>query len=152
MKGYIYVMSNKAFSKDLLKVGKSTRHPSSGRRNELFTTGVPSEFELQYWAYVTNCSDAEIKLHKKFADYRYSRRREFFVMPLSELLHTIKQTLGQKILEEGFSANAEHEFMRIAAAGVLKRYWDDGEVKELTVFTAYPDNYSITRYFKDIAD
>jgi len=146
--GYIYVMSNDAFAREMVKVGKSSRHPNLGRKSELFTTGVPGEFDLEYWAKVPDCSRAETKLHNKLAHYRYSSRREFFVVALGELIHSIKETLGKAISEEGFSDKSEKAFMQIASEGVIKKYWDNGEVREMTEFSHYPDDFVVTEYSK----
>lgn len=148
MEGYIYVMSNKAFSENIFKIGKSSRHPNLGRKSELFTTGVPDEFIVEYWAKVSDYSAAELSLHKKFSSYRYSNNREFFVINLGELLHYAKQTLSSKISEEEFSEDAEKAFMNIAKTGLIKKYYEDGEIREVTRFFSYPEDFFVTQYFK----
>jgi len=149
MDGYIYVMSNKAFSGNIFKIGKSSRHPNLGRKRELFTTGVPDEFKVEYWAKTSDHSAAERTLHKKFADYRYSNNREFFVISLGELLHYAKQALGSMISEEEFSDDAEQAFMNIATTGLIRKYYESGEIKESTEFSSYPQDFFVTHYFKD---
>ena len=53
MAGFIYIMSNPAFP-NLLKIGKTSKDPTSNRINELNTTGVPYPFRCEYYAFVTN--------------------------------------------------------------------------------------------------
>ena len=44
-------MSNPAFP-DLLKIGQSSKDPTSDRIQELNTTGVPYPFQCEYYAFV----------------------------------------------------------------------------------------------------
>jgi hypothetical protein len=77
MAGFIYIMSNKSFKNNLIKIGKTERDPSI-RKEELYTTGTPDEFTLEYYAFVNNHDDYELKIHSALEKYRYSNRREFF--------------------------------------------------------------------------
>ena len=54
MNGFIYIMSNPVFKDGRIKIGKSKSDPSSWRLNELYTTGVPEPFKVEYSAFTEN--------------------------------------------------------------------------------------------------
>jgi hypothetical protein len=89
--GYIYVLSNEAFS-DILKIGKTTRTPQE-RAVELNTTGVPLPFKVEYAAISTDVDVHEIEIHGKLASLRLSDR-EFFRVKLSDAVNAISEVLG----------------------------------------------------------
>ena len=76
-KGSVYVMSNPAYKKDLLKVGFTTKTPEE-RAKDLFQTGVPDEFEVKYKAEFENAEKAEKQIHSLLEGCRHNKRREFF--------------------------------------------------------------------------
>lgn len=102
--GYIYVLSNPAFSDCLLKIGKSSRNPSTGRKVELYTTGVPSEFVLEYSARVKNHSAMEKKIHKALSAFRYSKDREFFKHDLDLTIDLVRQVINKSLVFEPHSS------------------------------------------------
>ncbi|MBT4552270.1 GIY-YIG nuclease family protein [bacterium] len=83
--GWIYILINPALKKDLLKIGKTKRHPEA-RAKELSTTGIPTEFHVAYELEVKNCDKVEAIIHKKLSSYRYTRNREFFKIPLRKAI------------------------------------------------------------------
>ena len=91
MKGYIYVLSNPAYKSGYLKVGCSSKDPV-GRMEELFTTGVPEKFNLEYHALVADFERAEQKIHDRLSEYRPEGNREFFVCDLSTVVDVIRKT------------------------------------------------------------
>ena len=84
-RGYIYVLSNAAMP-GLLKIGKSERNPSEFRAIELYTTGVPEPFRLEYYMRVDDYHAAEKRAHDHFLDKRPNRTREFFRISVAEAL------------------------------------------------------------------
>lgn len=106
MSGYVYILSNDAYFRTdagkhlpLLKIGKSSRHPSE-RLEELFTTGVPGRFVLQYYAKCVDHDRAERRLHTLLAAYRYDRGREFFAIETAHAIASIQQHLASLIVED----------------------------------------------------
>jgi hypothetical protein len=83
--GVLYILTNPAFSDDLLKIGMSTRSAKK-RAWELYenSTGVPIQFEVVYEKHVSNCEAAEEVMHKRLSNYRYNIYREFFKVSLNE--------------------------------------------------------------------
>ena len=84
MDGYIYALHNPSFIQNeqemLLKIGKTTRHPEY-RLQELYTTGVPTPFNLVWFRYVKDVDFFEKEIHKKLEEWRVSNSREFFWFP-----------------------------------------------------------------------
>lgn len=88
--GYIYVLINPSLD-GLVKIGKTTRSPEN-RVNELSSaTGVPTPFQLVYWAEFEDCDSAERVLHNVFTErgVRVSDNREFFRIKPHEVIPVI---------------------------------------------------------------
>lgn len=80
-KGFIYILSNPAMP-GLLKIGLSQKVPDQ-RAEELFTTGVPQPFIVEYYCIVDDCSDLEEQVHGELRHYRVHPEREFFQIDLA---------------------------------------------------------------------
>ena len=87
MQGYIYVMSNESFGK--LKIGRA-KNPEE-RKKELFSTGVPTPFKLEYSAFVENYEVAEQNVHKALKQTRFRPDREFFTCSVPEAILAIRE-------------------------------------------------------------
>lgn len=83
--GYIYCFSNPCMS-GLLKVGMTTRTPEE-RVKELFTTGVPLPFKIEFAKKVKDPQGKESSLHLLLEQYtdRVYPRREFFRVSSEEV-------------------------------------------------------------------
>jgi hypothetical protein len=46
-KEYVYIMSNPSFGLDILKIGWTRNHPSI-RASSLFTSGLPTPFQIEF--------------------------------------------------------------------------------------------------------
>jgi len=80
--GYIYCFSN-ASMPGILKVGMTERTPEE-RVKELFTTGVPSPFKIEFAKRVKDAKGKESSLHlllEQYTDRIYPRREFFRVSP-----------------------------------------------------------------------
>lgn len=97
MSGFIYILSNPAMP-NLLKIGKSDRDPSAFRAEELYTTGVPQPFKVEYFAYVEDHHRLESILHTRFDKQRPNKNREFFTVRVEEAVLVARQS--SKILYE----------------------------------------------------
>ena len=79
--GYVYCLSNESMP-NLVKVGEihTDGKTPKDRARELFTTGVPAPFKVEFAKKVKNPKQKEITLHKLLEEFteRYSSRREFF--------------------------------------------------------------------------
>ena len=80
--GYVYCLSNPEM-RGVLKVGMTDRTPEE-RVKELFTSGVPSPFKIEFAKKVKNAREKEAILHQLLENYHervYSRREFFRVSP-----------------------------------------------------------------------
>src|SRR5260370_476878 len=74
MRGYLYVLSNRAMP-GLLKIGYTTRTLDE-RIRELSSTGVPTKFELEFYCIVDNVHLFESAIHHKLQQCRF--QKQFF--------------------------------------------------------------------------
>lgn len=74
--GYVYVLSNPAMP-GILKIGKSIKG-GRNRATELFSTGVPSPFFLEFEILVDEPFYIEKAAHDALSEKRVSGDREFF--------------------------------------------------------------------------
>lgn len=74
--GLIYVLTNEAMP-GLVKIGITSSDPSS-RADQLYTTGVPVPFTVEFAGKVPNPRPVEQALHNAFRDHRINPNREFF--------------------------------------------------------------------------
>ena len=101
-KGFIYIMSNPIFTDRRIKIGKSKRDPNTFRKNELYSTGVPEPFQIEYFALVENYNSVESEIHKRLDDKRPNKDREFFTSTITEAIDVIREISNIKY-EEDFS-------------------------------------------------
>ena len=91
---FLYVMSNKSMP-GIVKIGVSSRHPGE-RATDLQTTGVPTPFIVEYYAFFGSYVwEAEKEAQKKLHSYRISDNREFFNVSVDNAISAI-QSLGIK--------------------------------------------------------
>ena len=105
MNGFIYVFSNPS-QKGLIKIGKSQSDPQSLRKDELYTTGVPEPFNVEYIAFVEDFHTVEGLVHNKLNDFRPNKKREFFTCSIPHAILTIQQIARIKF-EEVFYQSPE---------------------------------------------
>ena len=90
MLGYVYVMSNEAMP-GLYKIGCTSRHPLE-RASDLYTTGVPTPFVVEYCINIDNYANIERLVHKELSAYNFGK--EFFKCDLDKCILTIKKVAG----------------------------------------------------------
>ncbi len=89
----VYVLTNSAMP-GLVKIGYTTQDDANSRIVQLYTTGVPVPFELEYACKVQNAEEVERALHVAFSPQRINPKREFFkidpeqAIAILKLLHT----------------------------------------------------------------
>jgi hypothetical protein len=79
--GYIYCFSNPSMP-GKLKIGMTTRTPAE-RADELYSTGVPTPFIVEFYAQVNNVRSVENTIHIALEKYRIPAR-EFFNINVDE--------------------------------------------------------------------
>lgn len=89
---YVYVLTNPAMP-GLVKIGSTDKDDANERITQLYTTGVPVPFDLEYACRVDNPDEVEQAFYQAFAPQRVNPRREFFriepdqAIVLLKLLH-----------------------------------------------------------------
>lgn len=79
-KGYVYILTNKSFRDDWVKIGKSSR-PVDVRSKELDNTAVPLPFDIFATMQTEKYAQIEKIIHKqidRLTDLRIRQNREFF--------------------------------------------------------------------------
>lgn len=79
-KGYVYILTNKSFRDDWVKIGKSSR-PVDVRSKELDNTAVPLPFDIFATMQTSKYAEIERIIHKqidRLTDLRIRQSREFF--------------------------------------------------------------------------
>ena len=79
-RGYVYILTNKSFRDDWVKIGKSSR-PVDVRSKELDNTAVPLPFDIYATMQTEKYAEIEKIIHKqidRLTDLRIRQNREFF--------------------------------------------------------------------------
>lgn len=72
----------------LVKIGRTTRNVEQ-RANELWQTGVPTPFVVEHYQLFPNCVEAEADIHETFLDQRECNYREFFRVPIGDVVKEV---------------------------------------------------------------
>ena len=82
--GYVYILSNKSMP-GIFKVGKTKNHISV-RLNDLRSTGVPDDFNIEMIVKSSNEDFLEKTIHRTLSIYRINRKREFFKIDREQII------------------------------------------------------------------
>jgi hypothetical protein len=100
----VYLLSNPAMP-GLVKIGRTDNQDANNRIGQLYTTGIPVPFTIEYACNVKNPDEVERALHIAFAPQMINPKREFFqidpeqAIAILRLLNTedaTKEVSGQK--------------------------------------------------------
>ena len=103
--GYVYILTNKSFKEDWVKIGKSSR-PVDVRSKELDNTAVPLPFDIYATLRTSKYSEVEKLIHRTidmFTDLRIRQNREFFNVTPEKALEVFKlhaTTLDDAVIED----------------------------------------------------
>ena len=117
----VYLVTNPAMP-GLVKIGRTGRGDARARIGELYSTGVPVPFTLEYACRVKDGAEVERALHVAFGPQRLNVRREFFridpeqAIAILRLLHTEDATREVEAQRDGVDAES-----RAAADELRKR-------------------------------
>jgi hypothetical protein len=84
MSGFVYILSNPSMP-GLLKIGSTEKLPTE-RASQLYSTGVPEPFKVEFAVWCENHQQAERKIHEELDDCRISDGREFFLTSVSSAI------------------------------------------------------------------
>ena len=87
--GWVYVMSNPSME-GLYKIGCTAGNPHL-RAKQLRTTGVPAPYKVMYAFQHEDYKEYEMALHHNFDDDRAYNEREFFDVPLENIIVAIHE-------------------------------------------------------------
>lgn len=93
VKGYVYCLSNPSFGANIYKIGFTVKCPYR-RANELYQTGLPTPFKIEFSKKVSNPREIEQQFHCMFRRQRINCDREFFEIPLTKIRQQFQKTKG----------------------------------------------------------
>lgn len=106
MEGFIYIAINVS-SKELLKIGKTTKEPDERAKQLSASTGVADDYIIAYKCFVKDITSSENLVHETLKEFRFNAKREFFKLPLKDavriidgLLKTNEITINTSPLED----------------------------------------------------
>jgi hypothetical protein len=85
----VYVLTNPAMP-GMVKIGRTSQDDAKTRIDQLYTTGVPVPFTLEYVCKVPNSEEVEKALHIAFAPHRINPKREFFAIEATQAIAILK--------------------------------------------------------------
>lgn len=126
--GYVYFLTNSSMP-NLIKIGRTYRKPEI-RAKELYTTGVPSPFEVAYEIFSENHEFLEKILHEKLNKCRHTSNREFFQISVENAAF-IAQCLASEI-----NANIVESYQSVSIMYELRfmyQDWIKDEYKDIRI-------------------
>lgn len=149
--GYIYCFSNPAFIKNIYKVGYTTNSPLE-RCDQLYTTGVPLPFKLEFAKKVKNPKEKEISLHELLSHFgeRINLNREFFKMELNNIKRLFDLIEGEyfEIPDDALSSTSENKVK--GCRDMTKCFKDGQKIKHAIGKDAFCDIWIATYENKNI--
>ena len=85
----VYVLTNPAMP-GMVKIGRTSQDDAKTRIDQLYTTGVPVPFTLEFVCKVPNSEEVERALHLAFAPHRINPKREFFLIEPAQAIAILK--------------------------------------------------------------
>lgn len=90
--GHIYILSNPSMP-GLLKIGRSF-NGGRNRANELYGTGVPTNFKMEFEMWSKDCVDDENLIHSSLDKHRENKSREFFRIDIDSAIKEVVSTIS----------------------------------------------------------
>lgn len=118
----VYVLTNPAMP-GLVKIGRTDNTDANSRIGQLYTTGVPVPFTIEYACKVENPDQVEKALHIAFAPQRINPKREFFQIDAAQAIAILRLLNTEDATEEvsGQSSGVDPESEQAAVAFKAKR-------------------------------
>ncbi len=95
----VYILSNAAMP-GMVKIGQTSQDDATSRISQLYTTGVPVPFTIEYACKVDDAEEVEKALHIAFAPQRVNPRREFFRLDPEQAIAILKLLDPEDATEE----------------------------------------------------
>lgn len=117
--GYVYILTNVSLP-GMIKVGRTFRD-SRSRARELFTTGLPTPFQVAFEIFSDEHEKLEAGFHQELCDFRVSSNREFFKYPLDKAITLLQELNSPPASQESvFQAESIFEPLNQKYPGYLK--------------------------------
>jgi hypothetical protein len=117
--GYVYILTNVSLP-GMIKVGRTLRD-SRSRARELFTTGLPTPFQVAFEIFSDEHEKLEGDFHQELHDFRISSNREFFKYPLDKAIALLQKLNSPPVSNESvFQAEDIFESLKEKYPGYLK--------------------------------
>jgi len=84
----------------LVKIGKTSQDDHTTRVSQLYTTGVPVPFDIEYACRVPNPTEVEAALHRAFSPQRINPRREFFEIDPEQAIAILRLLNVEDVTDE----------------------------------------------------
>lgn len=97
--GLVYVLTNPVMP-GLVKIGCTDADDAAARIAQLYTTGVPVPFQIEFAARVDDILAVESALHRAFAPNRINPKREFFRLEPDQPIAILKLLHVQDATQE----------------------------------------------------
>lgn len=149
--GYIYVLSNPLFHKDVFKLGYTTREIDSRIKELNSLTSTPAPFILEACFKIIDPYKLEQLIHSKLQNYRTSDR-EFFKIKLYNLLKIIISLIGPSEISRHIYSNLFNK--DLSPTSFLKRWWRNLDIdwKRALLLYVFEDEEELSEYYDDYID
>ncbi|HBK4618629.1 GIY-YIG nuclease family protein [Klebsiella michiganensis] len=118
MEGWVYVLSNPCMP-GIYKVGMTTTSPEVRARELSSATGVPAPFKIEAAFYTHTPLEAEKEVHEALSEWRVNDSREFFELPVEEIIHACSQSCEAQVGENVESIAVYNDFITFETLGKL---------------------------------
>lgn len=120
MSGVVYVLSSPAMP-GIVKIGRTSQSDVQLRIAQLYGTGVPVPFSVEFAARVPNPTEVERALHIAFAPQRLNPRREFFRIEPEQAIVILRLLHVEDATAEFSDQSGLIDQESLAAAETLRR-------------------------------
>jgi hypothetical protein len=116
----VYVLTNPAMP-NLVKIGRTGATDAQARIAQLYGSGVPVPFTLEYACKVTNSGEVEQAMHIAFAPHRINPKREFFRIEPEQAIAILRLLHTQDVTSEMEAQPSEVDAQSVAAGEQLRK-------------------------------
>lgn len=138
--GWVYILSN-ASMKGMVKIGFSTAG-ADFRAKDLFTTGVPTPFKIQYEVRVLNCKELEKLVHQRLKKYRVAANREFFKIDVPAAISLVQECVGARGRDEEVRFKTTEQIIEEKEKREISKLKREEQVKKKQLVRDYENHVS----------
>ena len=122
MTEYVYIISNKSYRDNYLKIGYTTNHPEHRLKQLYKSESVPTPFIIEFIIITDNAYQLEQKIHRVLNSYRVNASREFFNIEKHLLRDIVEQTFNIKLVIYNSELNLPDNSLNISKKKILPKY------------------------------